>query len=198
MTAQINNMKVEKDYTRDFELILLEITKRLLESKSVEEYYQSSELPILEYLDPTKSYPYTVNKVGKDFKWRVKEGHDPAFIISLTNVHGKYYVLDFYFVKINAVGDIEQVFSKQKDSKEGVQAIEGPHYLDTLCKVLVDEILPVFKKSDIPMLYFNAYNEDGKGEQRKAIFSKLISKYNIRTLFRVDEDGFEFKLYKNK
>jgi hypothetical protein len=187
-----------RDYSRDFDLVLNEVTKRLYESESIIEYYKSAELPILEYLDPNKSYPYISNNAKGNHKWAVEVVNDPAFVISLTSVRDMYYVLDFYFVKMNSNGDAVQVFNKQKTKDNTEQGLEGVNYLDTLCKVLLDDVLPIFSKSDIPMLYFNAFNEDSNGNQRKTIFTKIISKFKINENYKVDVDGYEFKIYKKE
>jgi len=185
-------MKYRKDYTRDFELILLEVTKRLQQSTSVEEYYESSKLPILEHLNPNNSYKYVTKKQGSNFKWVVKVDNDPAFVVALNLKNSDYYVLDFYYIKIDSEGNPVQVFDRNKDEP----GLEGIYYLDTLCKIVLDEILPIFQKSKINLLYFTAYNKDGSGEQRASIFNAIISKFKLKEKFNIKIEGLEFKIYK--
>lgn len=186
-------MRYRRDYSKDLDLILNEITKRLQQSSSVEGYYQDAKHSILEYLDPSKSYPYLSRSMGNSSKWVVKQENDPAFVVALTAVRSEYYVLDFYFVEISSRGEVQQVFHKRNTNTQGIQ---GTNYLDTLCRITLDEVLPMFEQSSVPMLYFNAYNEDGNGSQRKAIFAKIISKFQIDDRYRVQEDGYEFRIYK--
>jgi len=44
-------------------------------------------------------------------------------------------------------------------------------------KIIKDNIIPIFLKSDREVLYFNAYSDDGFGTTRKQVFTKLVDKF---------------------
>ena len=150
---------------RLLELSFIEDVKILHIEKSLVEYYNKSNQGLFEFLNPDLSYDYEEKTMSDGQKmWIVKkQDKDPQFLVTLKNGGGgKYWVLDFYFY--------ESGFEQQK-------GLEGKNYLDTLSKIVKDNIIPYFKQSDKRILYFNSYSGDGSGESRKKLFTKLLDKY---------------------
>jgi hypothetical protein len=132
---------------------------------------------IYEYLNPELSYPYNSREYNGGKVWTYKHKDDPEFkvVLKWSNLYD-FYVLDFLF-------DVdEDYYSTQK-------GLEGKYYLDTLCKIFKDEIIPYIKDDS---LYFNAYDEDNKGNFRKNAFSKILDKFLDKTKYNIDIEGFNF------
>lgn len=157
--------------------ILLSFTE---DCKSLKRYglneYQSR-YNLFEFLNPELSYSYSVNNMGDDgILYKVeKQEEDHQFIVTLKLVKTSksYFVLDFAFIKGG--------FNKNS-------GVNGKNYLDTLCKIIKDEIIPYFEESDINILFFNAYNDDEGGSTRKIVFQKILNKY-------LDKDKYNTKIY---
>jgi hypothetical protein len=167
---------------RWIEISFIEDTKILHNTKSLIEYYDRANKGLFEFLNPDLSYPYTEENMSKGQKvWVVKkQNDDPQFVVTLKN-DTAYYILDFYFY--------ETGFDKQS-------GLEGEHYLDTLCKIIKDEVIPYFLSSEKPLIYFSAYSKDGSGETRKKVFTKIVSKFFDKNKFDIDIQGTEFLINK--
>jgi hypothetical protein len=115
--------------------------------------------------------------------WVVEKiGDDPQFLVTLkTTKSDEYFILDFYFY--------ETGMKKNK-------ALEGENYLDTLCKIVKDNIVPYFIKSPIKTLYFTAYTEDGAGNARKKAFTRIVDKFFDKNKFNIKINGYEFLINK--
>lgn len=135
-------------------------------------YYKRN---IFEYLNPNFSYEYEYNEYEGGKLWKCKYKNDPEFrvILKWSSLHN-FYVLNFMFME---------------DDKIYKQTLEGKNYLDTLCKIIIEEIIPYIEKD---ILYFNAYGEDGYGLQRKQIFNKIIDKFIDKSKYSIEIEGFNF------
>jgi hypothetical protein len=166
------------------EISFIEDTKILYNTKSLNEYYSRANKGLFEFLNPDLAYPYVEENMSKGQKmWVVeKQNNDPQFMVTLkNNTSNDYFVLDFYFY--------ETGFDKQ-------QGLEGEHYLDTLCKIIKEEIIPYFLNSKKSLIYFSAYSKDGGGETRKKVFTKIVSKFFDKNKFDIDIQGTEFLINK--
>ena len=166
------------------EISFIEDTKILHNTKSLTEYYDKANKGLFEFLNPDLSYPYNEENMSKGQKmWVVKkQNDDPQFMVTLkNNTSSEYFILDFYFY--------ETGFDKQS-------GLEGEHYLDTLCKIVKDEIIPYFLTSKKSLIYFSAYSKDGSGETRKKVFTKIVSKFFDKSKFDIDIQGTEFLINK--
>jgi hypothetical protein len=81
--------------------------------------------------------------------------------------------LDFYFP------ETEKGFAKTKG------AIKGEYYLDTVSKIVKDEVMPYFEQSDLENLFFKSYTNDGAGQMRKSLFQRLINKFISKDKFNI-------------
>jgi hypothetical protein len=170
---------------RWMELSFIEDVK-CLRKYGLKEYYNKANTTLYEFLNPELSYNYDEVNMSDDQKmWKVeKQDDDPQFLITLKNgMGGKFFVLDFYF--------FEGGFDKQ-------QGLKGKHYLDTLTKIVKDNIIPYFMSSQKTHLYFNAYNGDGDGKTRQNIFSKIIDKFVNKNQFNIENRNEDFIIVKNK
>lgn len=173
------------DLKRLLEIVFLEEVKSLNEV-GVEKYRNN---PILEYLNPGLSYVYEESDFGSKGKmWSVKQEDDFNFLITLKYSEiNKFFVLDFYFPE------------NEEKRFERIKSLKGKHYLDTLCKVFIDEIIPYFEKQNkINSIYFNAYSEDGAGNLRKKVFNKILDKFLDKNLFNIKVEGLNFLINKNE
>lgn len=164
--------------SRWVELSFIEDVK-LLQKYGLKEYYNKANKGLYEFLNPELSYPYSEENMSNGQKmWKVeKQENDPQFLVTLKEGIGDYWVLDFYF--------FETGFKKQ-------EGLVGKYYIDTLSKIVRDNIIPYFLKSKKNELYFNSYSSDGGGETRKKVFNKLIDKFVDKSQFniKIDENDF--------
>jgi hypothetical protein len=169
--------------SRWIELAFIEDVK-ILQKCGLKEYYNKANTGLYEFLNPDLAYPYEETNMSNGQKmWKVeKQNDDPQFLITLKEGAGNdYWVLDFYFY--------ETGFKKQ-------EGLTGKYYLDTLSKVIKDNIIPYFLKSKNNTLYFNAYSSDGSGEMRKKAFSRLIDKFVDKSLVNIEIEGNDFIITK--
>jgi hypothetical protein len=95
----------------------------------------------------------------------------------------KYWVLDFYFP------ETEKGYSKN-------QGLKGKHYLDTVSKIVKDEIIPYFEQSELNDLFFKSYTNDGAGQMRKSFFQRAIDKFISKDKFNIKIDNSIFIITK--
>ena len=169
------------------EISFIEDVKVLNKSLNLNEYYNKANQGLFEFINPSLSYDYEeVNMSNRQKMWKVKkQNNDPQFLITIKNTTGdeNWKVLDFYFE--------EKGFDKQS-------GLEGKHYLDTLGKVIKDEIIPYFSSFPELVLFFEPYTWDGGGKTRKKVFKKMIDKFVDKNKFDVEDeyDGREFIISK--
>jgi len=171
--------------SRWIELSFIEDVK-ILQKHGLKEYYNKANTGLYEFLNPDLAYPYEeVNMINGQKMWKIeKQNDDPQFLITLKEGAGEdYWVLDFYFY--------ETGFKKQ-------EGLTGKYYIDTLSKVIRDNIIPYFLKSKKDTLYFNAYSSDSGGETRKRVFSRLIDKFIDKSQFSIKIEGNDFIITKIK
>ena len=158
---------------------------KILKKYGLKEYYDKANTGLYEFLNPELSYNYNeVNMSDGQKMWKVeKQNDDPQFLVTLKEGIGEYWVLDFYF--------FETGFKKQ-------EGLTGKYYIDTLSKIVRDNIIPYFLKSKKDELYFNAYSSDGEGETRKKVFTKLTDKFVDKSIFNVKIEGNDFIITKNE
>lgn len=167
------------------ELSFIEDVKTL-QKYGLNEYYNKANRGLYEFLNPELSYDYEeVNLNDEQKMWKVeKYNKDPQFLITLKNsniIRGGCFVLDFYF--------FETGFDKHS-------GLEGKHYLDTLSKILKNNLLPYFLSSSKNILYFNAYSGDGEGETRKKVFEKIINKFVNKDKLNIEIRNQDFIIKK--
>jgi hypothetical protein len=163
--------------SRWIELSYIEDIK-ILTKYGLNEYHNKANQGLFEFLNPSLSYNYEeINMSDGQKMWKVeKQNNDPQFLVILKNDNTLIkdcIVLDFYF--------FETGFDKQS-------GLEGKHYLDTLSKIIKDNIIPYFLSTPKKVLYFNAYSGDGGGETRKKVFSKIVTKF-------IDKNKFNIEIY---
>ena len=168
------------------ELSFIEETKTLRKQGLVE-YYSKANQGLYEFLNPEQAYRYQTVKMSDGQRmWKIdKQGDDPTLVVTLKKLDYAW-VLDFYFP------ETEDGFEKPE------QGLTGAHYLDTIAKIVKNEVIPYFQTSDLGTLYFHAYSDDGGGEMRTNLFKRLISKYVPKTEFRVDISNSSFRINKIK
>lgn len=164
--------------SRWVELSFIEDCKTL-NKYGLNEYYNKANRGLYEFLNPELSYDYEeVNLNGGQKMWKVKkQDDDPQMVVTLKKqgLDIKYWVLDFYFP------ETEKGYAK---TKEG---LKGKHYLDSISKIVKDEVIPYFESSNLDTLFFKAYTNDGAGNMRKSLFQRLIDKF-------VSKDKFDIKM----
>ena len=74
--------------------------------------------------------------------------------------------------------------------------LKGENYLDTLSKILRDEILPYVEKHEYNTLTFRPYQNDNAGETRKKVFKKIIDKFLPKDKFNFEEKNNTFIITK--
>lgn len=172
--------------TRWIELAFIEDTKLLKSKKKITEYYNSANRLLFEHLNPKLAYPYTEKTMSNgQMMWSVeKQDNDPQFLVTLkTKPNLKYWILDFYF--------FETGYSAQK-------GLTGTHYLDTLTKIIRDNIIPYFKtQQDKNILFFNAYSGDDHTTTRKVVFQKILQKFINTDDFEISIKDNDFLIYKH-
>lgn len=171
------------DNKRWIELSFIDDCK-LLNKYPIQEYYKKANQGLYEFLNPELSYEYDeVNRSQGQKLWIVEKiENDPQFLVTLeTTKSSEYFVLDFYFYETGMKKN---------------QGLIGENYLDTLCKIIKDNIIPYFTKSSIKTLYFTAYTEDGAGNARKKVFTRIADKFFDKNKFNIKIDGYEFFITK--
>jgi hypothetical protein len=173
--------------SRWVELSFIEDCKTLHEY-GLNEYYDKANRGLYEFLNPELSYPYEgVNMSDGQKIWKVeKQNNDPQFLVTLKNsksMGDDWFILDFYF--------FETGFDKQS-------SLEGKNYLDTLTKIVKDEIIPYILTSDKNKLYFNAYTGDGAGTMRKNLFKRIIDKFMDKNIFNIEIRNQDFIITKKQ
>jgi hypothetical protein len=182
-------MKKRFDLDKMIELSFIEDVK-LLQKYGLNEYYDKVNRGLFEFLNPELSYPYSLENMSDGQKmWKVKkQDNDPTFVVTLKKqgLDTKYWVLDFYFP------EVEKGFDK---NKEGLQ---GKHYIDTLAKIIKDEVIPYFDISELDILFFRAYTRDGAGNMRKSLFQRLIDKFVDKSKYNTKIEDLTFIINKIK
>jgi hypothetical protein len=177
---------MRNDEQRLIEILFIEDCK-LLNNVSLEEYYSRANTNLLEFLNLDLSYPYETVNLDKGQKmYKIKFKNDPYFVITLKlgGLNENYYwILDFYFPET------------EKGYERGLGLV-GENYMDTVCKVLKDEILPYIEKSEYQTLFFKAYVNDKAGEIRKKVFRKIIDKFLPKDKYSFTEKDNNFIIKK--
>jgi hypothetical protein len=172
------------DLNRWIELSFINDSKILNETHSLDEYYDKANKGLYEFLNPDLAYNYEESNMSDGQKiWKIeKQNNDPILVVTLKKqgLDNKYWVLDFYFP------ETEKGFARNKE------AIQGKYYLDTISKILKDEVLPYFEKSDLDNLFFKSYTNDGAGNMRKSFFQRAIDKFLSKDKFNVRIDNLNF------
>jgi hypothetical protein len=175
--------------SRWIELSFIEDVKAL-QKYGLKEYYDKANQGLYEFLNPDLSYPYEEVNMGDGQKmWKIeKQDDDPILVVTLKKqgLDTKYWVLDFYFP------EDEKGFARNKE------AIKGKHYLDTVSKILKDEIIPYFNKSNLDIIFFRAYTNDGAGIMRKNLFQRMIDKFVPKNEFNIEIKDTTFIIRKIK
>ena len=157
---------------------------KILNKYSIQEYYSKANQGLYEFLDPGLSYEYEeVDRSQEQKLWVVEKiGDDPQFLVTLKIIKSnEYFVLDFYFYETGMKKN---------------QGLTGENYLDTLCKIVKDNIVPYFIKSPRKTIYFSTYTEDGAGNARKKAFTRIVDKFFDKNKFNIKIDGYEFFITK--
>jgi len=179
-------MEKSNEYTRWVELAFMEDVKLLSSKNKLSEYYTKANRLLFEHLNPDLAYPYTEKIMSNNQRmWVVEQqDKDPQFLVTLkTKPTLKYWILDFYF------------YEGGYDTQSG---LTGKHYLDTLSKIIRDDVIPFFKtQTDKNILFFLAYSGDQSGSARKAVFSKILQKFVNTNDFEISVKNDEFLIYKN-
>lgn len=164
--------------SRWIELSFIEDVK-ILQKYGLNEYYDRANKGLYEFLNPELAYEYEENNMSDGQKmWKIqKQDGDPQMVVTLKKqgLDNKYWVLDFYFP------ETEKSFDQNKE------VVKGKHYLDSVAKIIKDEVIPYFESSDLNTLFFRAYTRDGAGNMRKSLFQRLIDKF-------VPKDKFDIKI----
>jgi hypothetical protein len=161
---------IRNDLDRLLEAQFLLESTHLRKSKSLQEYFNSSYSDIYEFLNPSKSYTYDKVSIDGGYMFKVSRvENDPQFLISLKK-NGKSHVLDFYWP------ESEKGFEK-------IEGLRGGNYLDTLAKIIQDEIIPMLENGILYQILFTPYSVDSAGDLREKIFDKITKKF-------VDTDKF--------
>lgn len=176
------------DLNRWIELSFINDCKILQEVKSLDEYYNKANTGLYEFLNPELAYPYEVYNASDGQKmWKIeKQDNDPIMVVTLKKMGlgDKYWVLDFYFP------ETEKGYAKTKGT------IKGEHYLDTVSKIVKDEVLPYFEQSELDILFFKAYTNDGAGQMRKSLFQRLVDKFISKDKFNIKINNLTFIITK--
>ena len=179
---------MDKQYN-EWKLIELSFIEdcKTLHKYGLREYYEKVNRGLYEFLNPELSYHYeNIDRSDGQKMYKVnKQNNDPQFLVTLKNSkredEGDLFILNFYFY--------EGGFDKQS-------ALEGKHYLDTLTKIVKDEVIPYFLISDKNKLYFHAYDNDGGGKMRENLFKRMIDKFVNKNIFNIEKRSNEFVITK--
>jgi hypothetical protein len=174
--------------SRWIELSFIEDVKTL-QKYGLSEYYNKSNMGLYEFLNPEFSYEYEEGNMSDGQKiWKIqKQDNDPQMVVTLKKqgLDTKYWVLDFYFP------ETEKGYAK---TKEG---LKGKYYLDTVSKIVRDEVIPYFEQSDLDIMFFKAYTNDGAGIMRKNLFQRMIDKFIPKDKFNIKVQDLTFIINKN-
>lgn len=174
--------------SRWVELSFIEDCKAL-QKYGLSEYYNKSNTGLYEFLNPELAYEYEENNMSDGQKiWKIqKQDNDPQMVVTLKKqgLDTKYWVLDFYFP------ETEKGYAK---TKEG---LKGKYYLDTVSKIVRDEVIPYFEQSDLDIMFFKAYTNDGAGVMRKNLFQRMIDKFIPKDKFDIKVQDLTFIINKN-
>jgi len=143
--------------------------------------------PIISESNPNNAYPIKIiYKDNNQITWSCKYKDDHEMRMVLRLVSNKTYEFLFMFEE-----------SKTYSSQE--YKPEGKNYIDTLDKCIKDYVLPFIDKEPIgTFLYFNCYDEDGKGYIRRRTFMNLINKYVDKNHYIIEEDNLDINIQKIK
>jgi hypothetical protein len=162
---------------------------KALQKYGLSEYYNKSNMGLYEFLSPELSYEYEEGNMSDGQKiWKIqKQDDDPQMVVTLKKqgLDTKYWVLDFYFP------ETEKGYAK---TKEG---LKGKYYLDTVSKIIRDEVIPYFEQSDLDIMFFKAYTNDGAGVMRKNLFQRMIDKFIPKDKFNIKVQDLTFIINKN-
>ena len=162
---------------------------KALQKYGLSEYYNKSNMGLYEFLSPELSYEYEEGNMSDGQKiWKIqKQDDDPQMVVTLKKqgLDTKYWVLDFYFP------ETEKGYAK---TKEG---LKGKYYLDTVSKIVRDEVIPYFEQSDLDIMFFKAYTNDGAGVMRKNLFQRMIDKFIPKDKFNIKVQDLTFIINKN-
>jgi hypothetical protein len=162
---------------------------KALQKYGLSEYYNKSNMGLYEFLSPKLSYEYEEGNMSDGQKiWKIqKQDDDPQMVVTLKKqgLDTKYWVLDFYFP------ETEKGYAK---TKEG---LKGKYYLDTVSKIIRDEVIPYFEQSDLDIMFFKAYTNDGAGVMRKNLFQRMIDKFIPKDKFNIKVQDLTFIINKN-
>jgi hypothetical protein len=174
----MNNRWIELSFIEDI---------KSLKKYGLVEYYNKSNTGLYEFLNPELSYNYQeVNMSDGQKMWKIdKQSDDPILVVTLKKLD-LAWILDFYFP------ETEEGFGKPE------QGLTGTNYLDTIAKIVKDEVIPYFMLSPLNTLYFHAYSADGGGEMRANLFKRLINKYVPKKEFKIDIMDLSFRINKIK
>lgn len=146
---------------------------KLLRDKGVQEYMNGRE-DLREYLDPLLSYSYIKGQTKEGYRWLVpfQEEEDPPFMVTLVEIK-QGHVLDFFWP------------TAESERFEKPEMLVGKHYLDTLSKIITQEIEPLLRVGKVERVVFTTYSKDGRGVIRKKVFLAIIDKFLDKTLYQL-------------
>jgi len=170
--------------SRWFELSFIEDVK-ILQKYGPKEYYNKANRGLYEFLDPELAYKYELCDFHNDQKiWKIeKQDDDPIMIVTFKkqNINeNKCWILDFQFI------ENEKEYTKDK------KILKGEHYLDTVTKIIRDEVLLYFKQSDLNTLYFETYIDDGAEIIKKNLFQHIADRFISKNQFDIKIENTTF------
>jgi hypothetical protein len=170
------------------ELSFIEDVKTL-HKHGLKEYYDRANRGLYEFINPDLAYSYEEYNAGDGQKmWKIeKQDDEPTLVVTLKKQgigDNKYWVLDFYFP------EAEKGYARDKE------ALKGKHYLDTVSKIIKDEVIPYFDQSELNNMFFKAYTRDGAGIMRKNLFQRMIDKFINKNKYNIKIDDTTFIITK--
>jgi len=178
MKAEKLHINNRNDFSRLLELILIEGDKLWENSATPVEYYSKVDSHLFEYVNPELSYNYIKRITANRIQFLIdKQGNDPILMVQIA-IKTKYLVFDFFF-------------PENKQRFDQVKGLVGKNYLDTVCKIYRDELLPYAQNNHTP-IYFNAYNNTDGSSMRSKVFTKIVEKFTDKNNFNVKIRGGEF------
>lgn len=154
------------------EVLVLEDLRILLNSKNTKEYFNNRKNLLSEFINPSNSYQYSIKELEQGYIFLIDQvENDPNFIVTL-KPNGRMFVLDFYW-------------PSTQDGFSRLDSIKGKYYLDTLAKIVRDELPDIIDKSNKEGVVFMAYNVDGGGNKRKSLFKRLIDRFVNKEKFTI-------------
>ena len=164
------------------EVLVLEDFRIFRNCQSIDEYFSNRNQLLSEFINPNLSYSYSIKDINGGYLFDVEQVEDdPSFVVTL-KPNGKMFVLDFYW-------------PSSQDGFSRLNSIKGKHYLDTLAKIVRDELPDILDKSNEEGVVFMAYNVDSGGNKRKSLFKRLIDGFVNKEKFTIldKEDLFIIK-----